>query len=348
MGSEFGKPELLGIKEQLKDGEIYPYQFYNTLMEPVDFELFNLKHNLNFNPGIAPNMNINVYDIEVTEADLVNKFPDPGVAEYPVDTIVIYNNFTNTAYCLIRLLPSHLRKFKSTRDGMETIINKHVRKRYDGIVKDNVGYKMDGVKFVTECFDDDYGLVKRFWELNKELEPLILMGFNSIGFDDVYMYNRSKQLYAKGLGSIMSKYKEFQVYGKDQFSVSDYTLVDILKLYRPPDSGGFGYGESQLSYKLDYLATHHLGIQKLDLDGGFYENYSNNLLDFTLYNVLDVILTYKLSAQLSFMELLRGMASDACTFEVMATGKSRAFKQEELTEGTDVYRSYLFNKEIQK
>jgi DNA polymerase elongation subunit (family B) len=348
MASEFTKEDLNRIKQDLKDEEIKPYQFYNTLLEPVDFTLQQFKKELNFKPGVAPIVNTTVYDIEVTEGDLHNVFPDPKEAEFPVDTIVLYNNITNTVYCLVRLLPSHLRKYKSDKENMTFIITDYIRKEYTRLCKENKGYIIPDIKFETQCFHDDYDLVKRFWELNKELNTLVLVGFNSIGFDDIYMFVRSKKLFSRGLGKIMSKYGEFQSYNPTDFTIPDYTLMDLLRLYKPVDAGGLGFGKSQRSYKLDYLGNKILGINKLDIPGGFYENYSTNLLDFVLYNVLDVILTYKLNDYLNFIEIVRSMSTNACTFETMITGKSRAFKQEEITEGDLVYRSYLFNKEIQK
>jgi hypothetical protein len=74
-------------------------------------------------------------------------------------------------------------------------------------------------------------------------------------------------------------------------------------MYKPVDQGGGGFGKSLPNYKLQTVIQKELKLSKLELDGGFNENYLHNLPNYLLYNMIDVIPIFKLDTKLQFLEL---------------------------------------------
>ena len=134
------------------------------------------------------------------------------------------------------------------------------------------------------------------------------MGFNSNNFDDPYIIKRLKKLNEANWENIISEFGQVRSFGELSFEFPDYNTADLLVMYKPVDSGGDGFGKSLPDYTLNTIAKTTLKIKKLDLDEDFVYSYENNIINYLLYNLLDVLLTFKLDDKLKFLEQIFALA----------------------------------------
>jgi DNA polymerase I len=115
----------------------------------------------------------------------------------------------------------------------------------------------------VESFGSEEAMLKRFFEIVKEYDPDILVGYNSNGFDVPYMAERIKTLNKKGarIEPLMGRdgkpvyYKKFG--NTTRVSVMGRITVDVLPLLRREFS--------LKQYTLKNAAKELLGAEKLDI-----------------------------------------------------------------------------------
>ncbi len=181
------------------------------------------------------------------------------------------------------------------------------------------------------------------------MDTLFLIGFNSSLFDDPYVVNRGVNLIGQDIYDSISEFGEISKFGARTYSWPDYLLVDILKLYKPSDQGGAGFGKSLPNYRLNTVAEYELGITKLDLDDMNYE-YKNNLVRFLTYNLFDTLLTFKLDDKLRFLELQWTLAKlNDAPLSSAINGRSIMYKYRNnliYTKRDQIVRAKPFGREI--
>jgi len=293
------------LEKGLYSGNLKHYQFYN-----VDFDLpayaFHAFKKKNF-PNISyisKQLNKTYFDIEVFIEEGV--FPDAELAERPINSIATYNNMTNTAtayylksVCVLE--NSRMVTFTPLINDEEEV-KKIVLKEYEELCIQDPNYKINDLKIEIHGFDNEIALLTKFFQDRIQERTLFLIGFNSNLFDNPYIFTRLINLVGiQEAQLIVSEFGEFTSNGKF-FRLSDYILADLLEMYKPVDQGGGGFGRSLPDYKLKSILKKEVKIDKLDLPGGFNENYINNLPGFILYNIIDTVPIFKLDSKLSFLE----------------------------------------------
>ncbi len=292
--------DLKQLIESLNQDQLKFYQFYNTDIDPAMNAFFKYQSEFKKEDDKywdIKKLNKSYYDIE-TKFD-PQKAPDPKSTEFPITSIAVYNNIENKAFILFLKDKTHA----YTKDNLL----KEIKNQYDEICQKNKTYIIDDLKIELEIFNMESELIKRFFNLIKELETLFLIGFNSMLFDDPYTINRAFKLLGDEAEYHITDFT-LKRYGDFSIEQADYMRADVLKLYKPVDQGGMGMGSSLASYKLDFIAEEELGINKLELDGNFNEVYQNDPGKFATYNLLDVILTFKLDEKLQFLEQIYSLA----------------------------------------
>jgi len=292
--------DLNQIIDSLNQDQLKFYQFYNTDIDPsmnAFFKHQNSFKNLDDKFWDSKKLNKTYYDIE-TKFD-PHKAPDAKTAEFPITSIALYNNIENQAFILFLKDSEH-------KYSKESLL-KEIWDHYNDACQKNSTYLIEDLKIEVEIFNSEIELIKRFFLLVKELETLFLIGFNSALFDDPYTVNRAFKLLGESAEYYITDFT-LKRYGDFGIEQADYMRADVLKLYKPVDQGGMGMGSSLPSYKLDFIAEAELGINKLELEGNFNEVYKNNPGRFAAYNLLDVILTYKLDEKLQFLEQIYSLA----------------------------------------
>jgi len=336
--------QLNSVIESLKKNQLKYHQFYNTDLsgsEQAFLRYLSQYGDIDDKYWELKKLNKTYYDIE-TFFD-PKKAPDAKSAEFPINSISFYNNIENKAF--IYFLKDKNHKFNE-KEGLEEIW-----KIYNESISKNKTYEIKDLKIEFKIFNTEKDLITSFFRKILSLSTLFLIGFNSMIFDDPYTLNR--------LIKIVGEQRAYQIisdfivkrYGAFNIEQPEYVRVDLLKLYQPVDQGGSGMGSSLPSYKLDVIAEYELGINKLDLEGNFNEVYLNNPLRFATYNLLDVLLTYKLDEKLRFLEQIYSLAKlNHASVRASTIGRSFIFTYRNnyhyIYDENLAIRTHKFNKEV--
>jgi DNA polymerase elongation subunit (family B) len=142
-------------------------------------------------------------------------------------------------------------------------------------------------------------LIKRFLDKWEELDPTIVVGWNSAYFDIPYMYFRIKQVLGDEILRMSPirkvNYREFN--GEIQVSIAGVNHLDYMLLHKKYIM------KEEPSYKLGEIGTKYVGLGKLEYEGNLNTLFKNDLNAFIEYNLRDVEIIEKLEEKLKFIEL---------------------------------------------
>ena len=142
-------------------------------------------------------------------------------------------------------------------------------------------------------------LIKRFLDKWEELDPTIVVGWNSDYFDIPYMYFRIKQVLGDEILRMSPirkvNYREFN--GEIQVSIAGVNHLDYMLLHKKYIM------KEEPSYKLGEIGTKYVGLGKLEYEGNLNTLFKNDKNAFIDYNLRDVEIIEKLEEKLKFIEL---------------------------------------------
>jgi uracil-DNA glycosylase family 4 len=217
--------------------------------------------------------NICFCDIEIDVGIDNQAFPQPEDALHPVDLITSIFQSPKKKICYI------------LDNGTEPI------------------EPIEGVEM--KIFKSERNLLFSFINDFKKYDPDFMSGWNFIGFDMFYLFNRMKRL--KMAGSIMSKFGEFYVDGERFLcKLPGCVVLDQMHLYKM-----FTFTKME-NYKLDFIAKHELKRQKLELPVKFNKMYWEHLNTLIKYNVVDTELLEELEDKVKHINLLNELRT-ICT-----------------------------------
>ena len=156
---------------------------------------------------------------------------------------------------------------------------------------------------VVESFKSEEELLQRFYQKYLEINPTILSGWNSDGFDIPYLYNRTKRVMGQQIANTLSPIG--QVYyneRQDRYKIAGVSCLDYLKLYRK-----FTYTQ-QSSYRLDFIGKLEVDMGKIEYKGTLNDLYESDINKFIEYNLNDVKIVKALDDKLKLIELVRGVS----------------------------------------
>ena len=160
-------------------------------------------------------------------------------------------------------------------------------------------------------------LLKSFYTMMQKIKPDIITGWNVVGFDIPYLYNRTMVVLNESWSKKLSPYgwcksSITNFMGREQVNieVDGVQVLDYLELYKKFELS------PRENYKLGTIAQIELGDNKIELDCSFKESYSDKRWDRHVeYNVHDVRLIDRLDAKLQFIRVAVTMALSAkCQF----------------------------------
>ena len=288
-----------GLLRGLDQGQISPYQIYNL---DIDYsQYFTVDHYLrNPEDNIETNQKVQklFLDIEVYSD---NKFDFANVdrGEFPISSVALLSNWENKFYCFFLLMNNNVEMWKQHKD-----VKSYLEKK----LKDD-GYGDYEVELTT--YTNDLPLLKDVWKKIHELDPTILSGFNSDGFDLPYIYYRLLHLYnkdRKSVSKIMSRFGEVSCgrFGNmHKIRMIEYVVADFSYLYRPRSDQGLGFGKVQPSYSLDFISNVELKLGKVE-----YKKDTSNLdsfyvqdpVNYLFYNIIDVWLVDQMERKLKIID----------------------------------------------
>jgi DNA polymerase elongation subunit (family B) len=212
-------------------------------------------------------------------------FPDPMEAKYPVTAITYFDSFDNIFHVWSTCA------WESSKSELKPDV-------------------LHRVKY-TQC-DTEEDILRGFMEYWTSNYPDIITGWNTDGFDLIYLYNRMVGIWDETEANTMSPWnvvrtKKFTKFNKDQHEVNllGINQLDYLKLYRKHTF------KMQESYSLDHIASIELkGHRKLSYEevGSLHELYKTNPQKYVDYNITDVDLVLRIDFKKKLLALVIDVA----------------------------------------
>jgi DNA polymerase elongation subunit (family B) len=203
-------------------------------------------------------------------------FPDPEFAEEVINLLTCYDSLSK------RYTVFGLKAYKPSRNDVDY----HHCKSEEDLLKRFIGH-----------FSSDY--------------PDCLVGWNSAGFDIVYLINRITFTIGKEwadelspMGRIYEKINKDGKFGQPskEYVIEGISCLDYFVMYKK-----FSMQPLE-NYKLDYVAEVELNENKVSYEGSLWELSVKDWDTYVNYNIVDVELIIKLDEKLKYIDLLRFLA----------------------------------------
>jgi DNA polymerase elongation subunit (family B) len=159
---------------------------------------------------------------------------------------------------------------------------------------------IEGDNYVLEIFRSERDLLTRFINAFAEIQPTVITGWNTDGYDIPYLLGRCKKVLGNqsikkfspaGIVTQNPKSKKWKIFG--------VSSLDYIKLYK-----NFTYTELP-NYRLDTVGKTELGKGKVEYDGDLDDLFEQDIHKFAYYNMTDVDLVYELDEKLQLINLAR-------------------------------------------
>jgi DNA polymerase elongation subunit (family B) len=153
-------------------------------------------------------------------------------------------------------------------------------------------------KLIIPC-GSEKELIKRFLDKFEELDPTIIIGWNSAYFDIPYLYFRLKQIVGdevlrmSPIGKV--DFREFA--GSLQIKIGGVNHLDYMLLHKKYIM------KEEPSYKLGDIGTKYVGLGKIEYEGNLNTLFKTDINKFIDYNLRDVEIIEALEDKLKFIEL---------------------------------------------
>ena len=261
-----------------------------------------------FYPNNVCKVNKAFFDIEVDGRYISTEFPEPELAEAPVNAISLFDERSNRVITFLLRNPQnplieHFEQDYISGRFRENDIRNFVQNAVGGYKK-FVRNKLEYTSFELRFYDNELELLKEFFGMVILLDPDFIEGWNSSGFDNNYLIHRIYNLGADP-AVVMSDPSWEKPYYKlfiDQKNINEYAergdylninsntvWIDQMIQFCSRRKAKMG---SFTSFKLDDIGQLMAGVKKLD-----YSHITTNLtmlpyLDyqtFVLYNIMDTV-----------------------------------------------------------
>jgi DNA polymerase elongation subunit (family B) len=145
-------------------------------------------------------------------------------------------------------------------------------------------------------------LLHAFITVYEQIQPTIITGWNSNGFDVPYLYNRIRQVCGQSIANKLSpigkvKYSE----RLERYKIAGVSSLDYLDLYKK-----FTYTQ-QPNYRLDTIGRIEVNMGKVPYEGSLDQLFRDDLDKFIEYNLQDVRIIVEMDRKLKLIELVRGI-----------------------------------------
>ena len=153
-------------------------------------------------------------------------------------------------------------------------------------------------------------LLKKFVEIIRDIDPDILIGYNSDYFDVPYLYHRMCNVIGKDwadqlspVGQVQSKAYTKYFFRKDQFvKIIGIESLDYMRLHKKYS------WKDEPSWKLDAIGEKYTGLNKIEYDGTLDDLFEQDIHKFIEYNFRDVEILKLLDEKLQYIALTKNLA----------------------------------------
>ena len=156
----------------------------------------------------------------------------------------------------------------------------------------------DGIKIIP-CVTE-IELCDKFLNLLEELDPTIMVGYNSDYFDIPYLYHRISNIMGKEEVLRLSPIRKVSVRefnGESQITIGGVNCLDYMLLHKKYIM------KEEPSYKLGDIGTKYVNLGKIEYEGNLNTLYRDNIDKFIEYNLRDVEIIEALEDKLKFINL---------------------------------------------
>jgi len=155
-----------------------------------------------------------------------------------------------------------------------------------------------GDKLIIPC-GSERELMKRFIDKFEELDPTILVGWNSEYFDIPYIYYRLKQVVGNDVNRLspLGIIDEREFNGENQVTIAGVNHLDYMLLHKKYIM------KEEPSYKLGDIGTKYVNLGKIEYEGNLNTLFRDDPEKFIDYNLRDVEIVEALEGKLKFIDL---------------------------------------------
>jgi DNA polymerase elongation subunit (family B) len=148
-------------------------------------------------------------------------------------------------------------------------------------------------------------LLAKFLEKFREIDPDILVGYNSDYFDIPYLYYRMCNVLGEDMARHLSPigYVRETPWFKDQYiQIAGVESLDYMRLHRK-----FSWRDEP-SWKLDAIGEKYAGINKIEYEGNLDSLFESDIHKFIEYNFVDVKILVELDKKLEYLALTKNLS----------------------------------------
>jgi len=155
-------------------------------------------------------------------------------------------------------------------------------------------------------------LLSKFLSHMRELDPDILIGYNSDYFDIPYLYYRIEKVLGKEMVEYLSpiqivkekrSFRTGEIYDvKQPIEIAGVESLDYMRLHQKYS------WEDEPSWKLDALGEKYAGLNKIEYDGSLDRLFEEDIEKFIEYNFRDVEILVELDKKLEYLALTKNLS----------------------------------------
>lgn len=153
-------------------------------------------------------------------------------------------------------------------------------------------------------------LLGKFLEKFREMDPDILIGYNSDYFDIPYLYYRMCNVLGENFANMLSpigkvsckKNNDYWFVPDEYVSIAGVESLDYLRLHKKYS------WKDEPSYKLDDIGKKYAGVNKIEYEGTLDDLFKNDIHKFIEYNFVDVLILKLLDEKLQYINLTKNIS----------------------------------------
>ena len=170
--------------------------------------------------------------------------------------------------------------------------------------KKQINYTKNENKEIIPCNTEEELLMK-FLEKIREIDPDILVGWNSDYFDIPYLYYRMANTLGEDVARYLSPIRVVREtpWSKDQYiQIAGVESLDYMRLHKK-----YSWADEP-SYTLDAIGEKYAGLNKIEYEGSLDKLFETDINKFIQYNFRDVEILKALDEKLEYISLTKNLA----------------------------------------
>jgi len=148
-------------------------------------------------------------------------------------------------------------------------------------------------------------LLAKFLEIFRDMDPDIIVGWNSDYFDVPYLYYRMCNVLGEEFAKHLSPigYVRETPWFKDQYiQICGVESLDYMRLHKK-----FSWADEP-SMRLDAIGEKYVGMNKIEYEGNLDDLFESDIHEFIKYNFVDVEILKKLDEKLDYLALVKNLS----------------------------------------